>query len=41
MNILEPDNWLDQALTDLIIFKYERRHWHSAERVWQKWIRSI
>lgn len=32
-------NWIDQALTDWIIFKYENRHWISKEQLWRKWIR--
>ena len=36
---LEPLNWIDQALTDLIIFKYEHRFWISKEQLWRKWIR--
>jgi hypothetical protein len=40
MENLEPLNWIDQALTDLIIFKYEHRFWISQEQVWRKWIRT-
>lgn len=38
--MLEPNNWLDEALLDLAIHRLKYRAWLSDERVWAKWLRT-
>ena len=39
MTNLEPLNWMDEMITDLILFRNEYRA-YSADYAWQKFIRS-